>query len=95
VKANFDVEHLPAELGFPIPGWPAADAMKSYANDNFEAAFKLAAGVDAYLVLGNIVDADYELAVFDEGGNLIASGEYDGFGGAQWVWDATPTTKHH
>jgi hypothetical protein len=89
IGKNFDPNKLPAEFKGTIPGTHAPVAEKNYENDNFVANYELEAAHDTiYLVLGNTVDADYEIAVFDSTGRLVASGSYEGFGAAKWVWDA-------
>jgi hypothetical protein len=96
VGASLDPTKPPTEYDGTLPGTDASKADASYANDNFVAHYRLsAADADVYVVLGNIVDADYELAVFDAKGKLLASGTYFGFQGAKWIWDAKAQTTSH
>ena len=70
--------------------------VKSYAPDNFVQSYRVTIDDRQLdLVLGNPVDADYEMAVFNDKGHLVASGTYLSFGAARWQWDATPQLTHH
>jgi hypothetical protein len=86
----------PAEYKGMLPGTGPAAADKSYENDNYVANYKVSVhGHDIYVVLGNVIDVDFELAAFDGKGVLLASGTYLGDQTAKWQWDATAQGTTH
>ena len=96
LEKSFDPNKPPKELKGALPGSKAREATASYKNDNYVAEYKLeVANNDIYVVLGNVIDADFEIAVFDSEGALVASATYFGFQSAKWIWDTKAQTKSH
>jgi hypothetical protein len=95
---KFDPSKPPAEFGGTVPsgkaGLDARAANLAYTHDNFLATYQAKAGTaDIYLVVGNIVDADYEMAVFDAKGSLVTSGQWHGFQAGRGSGTRNPTSR--